>query len=156
MQATNAAGSRQWRDTVRKVEERGSSEIEYAAMGLDFGRVERRIAKLAEVVSLIRAHWDGDELGFSRHFVQVHGYAGRLAAGATATSADHDRVRARRRRQPLRGSRRGKFPYLTAITDDPETALDGLGKTTGIPADLLRNHPNVLDGSVDSVVGQPY
>jgi probable F420-dependent oxidoreductase len=55
----------------------GWSEDEYTAMGLSFDRPGRRIGKLAEVVSLIKAHWDGEELDFSGEFVDVHGYAGR-------------------------------------------------------------------------------
>jgi probable F420-dependent oxidoreductase len=55
----------------------GWSEVEYTAMGLDFERPGRRIAKLAEVVSFIKAHWEGEELNWSGDFVQVHGYAGR-------------------------------------------------------------------------------
>jgi probable F420-dependent oxidoreductase len=55
----------------------GWSEVEYAAMGLDFDRPRRRIAKLAEVVSFIKAHWEGEELDYSGDFVQVRGYAGR-------------------------------------------------------------------------------
>ena len=46
-------------------------------MGLTFDRPGRRIAKLAEVVSLIKAHWEGEELDCSGEFVQVRGYAGR-------------------------------------------------------------------------------
>src|ERR1700759_1519655 len=42
----------------------GWSEVEYAAMGLTFDRPARRIAKLAEVVSLIKAHWAGQELDY--------------------------------------------------------------------------------------------
>ncbi len=55
----------------------GWSEVEYTAMGLEFDRPGRRIAKLAEVVSLIKAHWQGEELDYSGDFVQVRGYAGR-------------------------------------------------------------------------------
>ena len=55
----------------------GWSEVEYTAMGLDFDRPGRRIAKLSEVVSLIKAHWQGEELEFSGDYVQVRGYAGR-------------------------------------------------------------------------------
>src|ERR1700761_1392097 len=54
----------------------GWSETEYAAMGLDFEPPGRRIAKLAEVVSLIKAYWQGDELNWSGEFVRVHGYGG--------------------------------------------------------------------------------
>jgi alkanesulfonate monooxygenase SsuD/methylene tetrahydromethanopterin reductase-like flavin-dependent oxidoreductase (luciferase family) len=42
-------------------------------------------------------------------------------------------------------------PYFTQITDDRETALDKLASVTGLAADLLRDHPNVLVGSVESV-----
>src|SRR6202012_1820597 len=55
----------------------GWSEVADTAMGLSFDRPGRRIGKLAEVVSLIKAHWDGEELDFSGEFVDVHGYAGR-------------------------------------------------------------------------------
>src|ERR1700739_4539077 len=55
----------------------GWSEIEYTAMGLVFEPPGRRIAKLAEVVSFIKAHWQGEELNWSGDFVQVQGYAGR-------------------------------------------------------------------------------
>src|SRR5690242_3183283 len=55
----------------------GWSGVEYAAMGVEFDRPGRRIAKLAEVVALIRAHWRGEELDFSGEFVEVHGYPGR-------------------------------------------------------------------------------
>ena len=55
----------------------GWSEVEYTAMGLEFDRPGRRIAKLAEVVSLIKAHWQGEELDYSGDFVEVRGYAGR-------------------------------------------------------------------------------
>lgn len=55
----------------------GWSGVEYAALGLDFDSPGRRIAKLAEVVSLIKAHWGGEELDCSGEFVDVHGYAGR-------------------------------------------------------------------------------
>jgi hypothetical protein len=43
-------------------------------------------------------------------------------------------------------------PYFTEITDDPEVVLASVAKSTGIPVDLLRNHPNVLIGSAESVV----
>ena len=73
----------------------GWSEVEYTAMGLDFDRPGRRIAKLAEVVSLIKAHWQGEELDYSGEFVEVRGYAGRPRPVQTAetASADHDRWR---------------------------------------------------------------
>jgi hypothetical protein len=47
-------------------------------------------------------------------------------------------------------------PFFAEITDDPETVLAGLAKSTGISADVLRNHPNVLIGSLESVVELLY
>lgn len=52
----------------------GCSEGEYTAMALEFDRPGRRIAKLAEVVTLIKAHWEREELDQSGAFVRVHGY----------------------------------------------------------------------------------
>jgi hypothetical protein len=43
-------------------------------------------------------------------------------------------------------------PYFTEIADDPETTLAGLARSTGIAIELLRDHPNVLVGSLESVV----
>lgn len=43
-------------------------------------------------------------------------------------------------------------PYFTEITDDAGRALANLASATGISADILREHPNVLIGSVDTVV----
>jgi probable F420-dependent oxidoreductase len=173
----------------------GWSGIEYDALGLEFDRPGRRIAKLAEVVALIRAHWQGDELDYSGDFVRVHGYAGRprpvqqphppimiggggqrvlSLAGREAdivsissvpfVARDADgldpQAVAQRRIEFVRtaaGERYAQLdvessPYFTEITDDPETVLAGLAKSTGIAADLLRDHPNVLIGSSESVV----
>src|SRR6201996_697044 len=173
----------------------GWSETEYAAMGIDFEPPGRRIAKLAEVVSFIKAHWQGEELSWSGDFVQVHGYAGRprpvqhphppimiggggprvlSLAGREADIVSMSSVPfvardvdgrdpqavARRRIGFVREAAGGRFggldvessPYFTQITDDPETALAGIAKSTGIDAELLRDHPNVLIGSVESVV----
>ena len=173
----------------------GWSGVEYDALGLDFDRPGRRIAKLAEVVALIRAHWQGDELDYSGDFVRVHGYAGRprpvqqphppimiggggqrvlSLAGREAdivsissvpfVARDADgldpQAVAQRRIEFVRtaaGERYAQLdvessPYFTEITDDPETVLAGLAKSTGIAADLLRDHPNVLIGSSESVV----
>jgi len=173
----------------------GWSGVEYDALGLDFDRPGRRIAKLAEVVALIRAHWQGDELDYSGDFVRVHGYAGRprpvqqphppimiggggqrvlSLAGREAdivsissvpfVARDADgldpQACAQRRIEFVRtaaGERYAQLdvessPYFTEITDDPETVLAGLAKSTGIAADLLRDHPNVLIGSSESVV----
>ncbi len=43
-------------------------------------------------------------------------------------------------------------PYFTAITGDPEGALANIASSTDISADIMRTHPNVLIGSVDSAV----
>jgi probable F420-dependent oxidoreductase len=173
----------------------GWSEVEYTAMGLDFEPPGRRIAKLAEVVSFIKAHWQGEELNWAGEFVQVHGYAGRpptvqrphppimiggggqrvlSLAGREAdivsissvpfVARDADgldpQAVAQRRFGFVRNAAGERFhgldvessPYFTEITDDPETALAGLATATGIATELLRDHPNVLVGSLESVV----
>lgn len=55
----------------------GWSSGEYAAMGIVFEPPARRIAKLEEVVALLKAHSAGEELHNSGEFVNVTGYAGR-------------------------------------------------------------------------------
>ena len=47
-------------------------------------------------------------------------------------------------------------PYFTEVTDDPETILASVAKSTGIAIDLLRDHPNVLVGSLEGVVEKLY
>jgi alkanesulfonate monooxygenase SsuD/methylene tetrahydromethanopterin reductase-like flavin-dependent oxidoreductase (luciferase family) len=42
-------------------------------------------------------------------------------------------------------------PYFARITDDREAALAELSSKTQIAADILRDHPNVLIGSPESV-----
>ena len=177
----------------------GWSGVEYAAMGLDFDRPGRRIAKLAEVVSLLKAHWQGEELDYSGDFVQVRGYAGRprpvqrphppimIGGGGQrvlslagreadivsissvpfvardAEGLDPQAV-ARRRTEFVRaaaGERYGGLevessPYFTEITDDPQTVLTGVAQSTGFSVDLLGDHPNVLVGSLESVVEKLY
>ena len=177
----------------------GWSETEYTAMGLTFDLPGRRIAKLAEVVSLIKAHWAGEELDCSGDFVHVQGYAGRprpvqrphprimmggggprvlSLAGREAdivsmssvpfVARDADGLDphavAQRRIDVVRsaaGERYGRLdiessPYFTAITDDPEAALADAAKSTGISADVLREHPNVLIGSLETIVDKLY
>jgi probable F420-dependent oxidoreductase len=173
----------------------GWSETEYNAMGLTFDRPGRRIAKLAEVVALIKAHWDGGELDYAGQQVQVRGYAGRPRpvqrphppimiggagprmlsfAGREAdivsmssvpfVARDSDgldpKTVAQRRTDVVRtaaAERYGRLdiessPYFTAITDDTEAALAKAASSTGIPAEVLREHPNVMIGSLESVV----
>jgi probable F420-dependent oxidoreductase len=177
----------------------GWSEVEYTAMGLDLDRPGRRIAKLAEVVSLIKAHWQGEELDYSGEFVRVRGYAGRprpvqrphppimiggggrrvlsLAAreadivsissvpfvARDADGLDPEAVAQRRAGyvQAAAGERYRDLdvessPYFVEITDDAETVLAGVATSTGISADVLRNHPNVLIGSLESVAEKLY
>ena len=43
-------------------------------------------------------------------------------------------------------------PYFAEITNDPESALADLESKTGIAEKILRDHPNVLVGSVETVV----
>jgi probable F420-dependent oxidoreductase len=173
----------------------GWSETEYNAMGLTFDRPGRRIAKLAEVVALIRAHWDGEQLDFAGQLFQVRGYAGRpqpvqrphppimiggggprmLAfAGREAdivsmssvpfVARDSDgrdpQAVARHRIDVVRaaaGERYGRLeiessPYFTAVTEDPGGALAQAAASTGIPVDVLRTHPNVMIGSLETIV----
>ncbi len=180
----------------------GWSEVEYTAMGLDFDRPGRRIAKLAEVVSLIRAHWGGEELDCTGDFVQVRGYAGRprpvqtpqrphppimiggggprilALAGREAdivsmssvpfVARDADDLDpqevALRRIGFVRTAAGARYagldvessPYFAEVTDDPEAALAGVAKSTGVAADVLRDHPNVLIGSPERVVELLY
>lgn len=54
----------------------GWSGLEYDAMGLAFDSPGRRIAKLKEVVALVKAHCAGVELTCAGEFVNVHGYQG--------------------------------------------------------------------------------
>jgi probable F420-dependent oxidoreductase len=177
----------------------GWSEVEYTAMGLEFDRPGQRIAKLAEVVSFIKAHWAGEELDYSGNVVNVRGYAGRprpvqrphppimIGGGGprvlslagreadivsmssvpfVARDADGRSPQAVAQRrigfvQMAAGERYGRLdvessPYFTEITDDPEAALEGVAMSMGIPGDLLRDHPNVLIGSPETVVEMLY
>jgi probable F420-dependent oxidoreductase len=54
----------------------GWSQTEYEAMGLTFETPGRRIAKLKEVVALVKAHCAGAELAQAGEYVDVSGYAG--------------------------------------------------------------------------------
>jgi probable F420-dependent oxidoreductase len=49
---------------------------EYAAMGIRFDRAGVRIDRLAEVVALIKAYFQGEELNIDGEHVHVHGYCG--------------------------------------------------------------------------------
>lgn len=54
----------------------GWSGVEYEAMGVAFDTPSRRIAKLKEVVALIKAHCAPDELACAGDYVNVNGYKG--------------------------------------------------------------------------------
>ena len=54
----------------------GWSPDEYRSMGLAFDSPGRRIAKLQEVVALVKAHCAGSELALAGRFVDVSGYRG--------------------------------------------------------------------------------
>ena len=54
----------------------GWSGVEYEAMGLHFDAPGRRIAKLKEVIALVKAHCVGAELSCEGTYVNVHGYQG--------------------------------------------------------------------------------
>jgi probable F420-dependent oxidoreductase len=54
----------------------GWSDGEYGAMGLEFARGGKRLAKLAEVVDLVKAHCTDAELACRGEFVNVGGYRG--------------------------------------------------------------------------------
>ena len=47
-------------------------------------------------------------------------------------------------------------PYFTAVTDDPRDALATAAQATGIAAEVLRDHPNVLIGSLETVAEMLY
>jgi probable F420-dependent oxidoreductase len=172
----------------------GWSETEYNAMGLTFDRPGRRIAKLAEVVALIKAHWEGGQLDFAGQIVQVRGYAGRPqpvqrphppimiggggprmlafagreadivsmssvpfvardAAGREPWAVAQQRIEVVRAAAGERYSRLEieSSPYFTAVTDNPEAALAQAASSSGISADVLREHPNVMIGSLETI-----
>ena len=54
----------------------GTNQAEYEAMGLDFAEPRDRVAKLEEVVRLVKAHWSGDVIACEGRFVKGGGYSG--------------------------------------------------------------------------------
>jgi probable F420-dependent oxidoreductase len=54
----------------------GWSQNEYEAMGLTFDAAPRRVAKLKEVVALVKAHCTGEELDVAGDYVVARGYVG--------------------------------------------------------------------------------
>jgi probable F420-dependent oxidoreductase len=175
----------------------GWSGGEYEAMGIEFDTPGRRIAKLKEVVALVKAHCAGDELACVGEYVNVNGYKGTpqpvqrphppimiggggkrvlTYAGREADVVSISNVpfmqrnddgltpqeEAVRRFSYVRaaaGPRIGALdiessPYFVSITDDATTtdsAYDRLSEKTGMALEVLRDHPNVLVGSVDAI-----
>lgn len=54
----------------------GWSEPEYRALGLPLAPPGQRVAKLAEVVALVKAHWTGEPLDLRGEHATAAGYAG--------------------------------------------------------------------------------
>ena len=54
----------------------GTNRAEYEAMGLDFAEPRDRVAKLEEVVRLVKAHLSGDVIACEGRFVKGGGYSG--------------------------------------------------------------------------------
>ncbi len=173
----------------------GWSAVEYEAMGLTFDTPGRRIAKLKEVVALVKAHCAGEELASAGEYVNVSGYQGtpvtvqrphppimigggrpRVLSYAareadivsinTVPFAAHNDdgltppQEAERRFDYVReaaGARIGDLdiessPYFVSIRDDAEDAYARIADKTGMPVDVLRDHPNVLVGPEDAIV----
>jgi probable F420-dependent oxidoreductase len=172
----------------------GWSGVEYEAMGLTFDTPGRRIAKLKEVVALVKAHCVGTELECSGEYVNVSGYQGTpapvqrphppimIGGGKkrvltyAAREADvvsintvpfalrnddgltpqEEAVRRFDYVQAAAGTRIGDLdiessPYFVTITDDADSAYEGIAAKTPMEPDVLRDHPNVLVGSVDAI-----
>src|SRR4051795_3735021 len=49
---------------------------EYEGLGVPMERPGRRIAKVAEYVSLMRAHWSGEQIDMQGEYVHVSGFSG--------------------------------------------------------------------------------
>jgi probable F420-dependent oxidoreductase len=175
----------------------GWSEAEYRAMGIEFNRPGERIDKLKEVVVLLRAHYSGDAIACKGQYVNVAGYvgtpmpvqrphppimigggrkrvlsyAGREAdivsintvpfvahnddglspSAEAARRLDYVRVAAGERFASLDIESSPYFVKVTKDRDDQTDALNRLSAAMGTPPELLRDHPNVLTGSVDQI-----
>src|SRR6476659_10636258 len=53
----------------------GTNQREYEAMGVDFAEPRDRVAKLEEVVRLVKAHCSGDQIACDGPFVKGGGYS---------------------------------------------------------------------------------
>lgn len=172
----------------------GWSAVEYEAMGLDFDSPGRRIAKLKEVVALVKAHCADDDIEQAGEFVNVLGYrgtpspvqrphppimiggGGRRVLSYAGREADivsintvafasrtddgltpqEEAVRRFDYVAAAAGTRIGDLdiessPYFVAIAETDEAGYQRIAARTGMAMDVLRNHPNVLAGSVDAI-----
>ena len=175
----------------------GWSGVEYEAMGLHFDPPGRRIAKLKEVVALVKAHCAGGELDCAGAYVNVHGYQGTPQtvqrphppimiggggkrvlsfAGREAdivsintvpfTVRNDDgltpREEAVRRFEYVRAAAGPRIydldiessPFFVSVIDsatDAEDAYERMATKTGMAIEVLRDHPNVLVGSPDTI-----
>ena len=172
----------------------GWSSVEYEAMGLTFDTPGRRIAKLKEVVALVKAHCADVELACAGDYVNVNGYNGTPTpvqhphppimiggggkrvltyAGREAdivsintvpfTARNDDGLtpqeEAERRYEYVRaaaGTRVGDLdiessPYFVSLADSADAGYERIAAKTGMALDVLRDHPNVLAGSVDVI-----
>ncbi len=172
----------------------GWSGLEYEAMGLTFDTPGRRIAKLKEVVALVKAHCGPNELACIGEYVNINGYKGTpdpvqrphppimIGGGGkrVLTYAGHEAdivsintvpfaqrtedgltpvEEAERRYEYVRaaaGTRIGDLdiessPYFISVADDSEDAYQRIATKTGMTLDVLRDHPNVLAGSVTAI-----
>jgi probable F420-dependent oxidoreductase len=172
----------------------GWSGVEYDAMGLTFDTPGRRIAKLKEVVALVKAHCGDEELAVTGEYVNVNGYngtpppvqrphppimvggGGRRVLSYAAREADVVSINsvpfvdrnddgltpheeAVRRLEYVRSAAGDRFdaleiessPYFVVMSDDRESAYRRITEKTGIPVDVLLDHPNVLVGTPDAI-----
>ncbi len=172
----------------------GWSGIEYDAMGLTFETPGLRIAKLTEVVALVKAHCAGDELAQYGDHVNVHGYKGTPSpvqrphppimiggggrrvltyAGREADIVSINTVpfvdrnddgltppqEAVRRLEYVRAAAGPRAidietsPFFVSVSGtSAEESYERIAARTGIATRVLRDHPNVLVGSEDSIV----
>ena len=86
---------------------------EYDGLGVTMERPSVRIAKLAEYVDVMRAHWSGARAATCTvQFVDVSGFAGLPRPVQAAGPADHDRRRGAEDPRARRPARRHRQPQL--------------------------------------------
>ena len=166
---------------------------EYRAMGLTFDEASRRVSKLEEVVSVVRAHFSGEQMDIHGDFVHVAGYAGLpapvqqpcppimiggsrkrvltfaareadIVSISTVPWADPEpRAEAVRRLGYVRDAAGERIetldiessPSCVEITEEVDATLRRVAPTLrNADPEILRTHPNVLVGPVESIVDQ--